>query len=95
MNFYEKLQSFNSKIARSFSSHSVAIVPCGVISYNAPFVKSILWFTGPLSLWTLKEMEKSYMGFCAMEGGSLQGIALQPRTQGGVGLVVTILYVSP
>lgn len=61
------------------------------IDSNYPWLYIHFGYDGPLSLYALKEIERIYQEFTAVEGGSLERIHLARR---GPGFTVRLIYVE-
>lgn len=96
--FYDRLKLFNKLIADSFTdegdegSPAINVYPPEHIDSNYPWLYITFGYDGPLSLYALKEIEKRYQEFTAIEGGSLERIHMARR---GPGFVVRLIYVEP
>jgi hypothetical protein len=98
MNYYEKLQKLNEQIQADFSDEGdegnspVYVYHPQYVDVNAPWVYVHFEYSGPLSLDALKKIEKRFIDFCAMEGGSYQSLRMSRQ---GPGFVVKLVYVGP
>jgi hypothetical protein len=94
MEFYEKLQALNIQVALDFTDQgdegqSEVILRAPVfIDSNYPWLYCHFEYEGPLSLNSLKQIEKRYQSFMATEGGSLEIVHLSRR---GSGFVVKLI----
>ncbi len=95
--FYQKLKAFNEQIAADFTdggdegTSAVGVYAPDYVDASFPWLYVHFGYDGPLSLHALKEIEKRYRDFCAMEGGALETIHLSRR---GPGFVVKLVYVE-
>ena len=96
-NFYDRLKRLNKMIAEMFTdegdegSPAINVYEPDHVDSNYPWLYIHFGYDGPLSLHALKEIEKIYQGFVAVEGGSLETIHLARR---GPGFTVKLVYVE-
>jgi len=95
--FYQKLGELTEQMARDFTdpghecgSPRIAVYAPQHVDSNFPWLYIKFEYEGPLSLRSLKEIEKRYQAFTALEGGSLESINLN---RSGLGFVVKLVYV--
>lgn len=91
--FYKKLSELSDQICKDFSDdldRRSIFREDKYIDSNFPWLYVHFTYEGGLSLNALKEIEKRYQAFCAVEGGSLESITLSRR---GLGFVVKLVYV--
>jgi hypothetical protein len=96
-NFYDRLKRLTAMVAEKFTdegdegSSPVNVYAPDYIDSNYPWLYLHFGYDGPLSLHALKEIERIYQEFTAVEGGSLERVHLARR---GPGFTVRLMYVD-
>jgi hypothetical protein len=94
--YYQSLRAVNQQIAKDFSDAGgeggprIELTAPEYVDSNFPWLYIKFDLEGPLSLHALKQIEKRYQAFVAVEGGALETIYLNRR---GPGFVVKLVYV--
>lgn len=88
--YYEKLRLLNEGVAQDFSDEFLTVTAPTYVDSNFPWLYVKFEYDGQMSLHDLKEIEKRFLAFTAMEGGALESIHLSRR---GYGFTVKLVYV--
>lgn len=92
--YHQKLADLSDQVCKDYSDEldGITVTRDRWIDSNYPWLYVRFEYSGPLSLRSLKEIEKRYLDFCGTAGGSLETIHLNRR---GSGFMVKLVYVEP